>query len=165
MAWIEGNPFIVAFAFLTAVAAVRSQCTYWLGRGIRAGLVRYSWAQSLSQRASAQAWHRIQRWGWPVIPLSFLTVGFQTAVNLSVGLLGWPWRRYTPAAMIGWVLWGFVYAAGGLAVFAGLAALVRRSPLIAGAVVALALTGAVVALRLLKRSRAAAVEPAEAPAD
>ncbi|MDR1078832.1 MAG: hypothetical protein LBL55_09285 [Propionibacteriaceae bacterium] len=164
MEWIEGNPFFIVFAFLTAVAAFRSQCTYWLGRGIRAGLVRFDWAQALSQRASAQALRRIERWGWPIIPLSFLTVGFQTAVNLSAGLLGWRWSRYTPAALIGWLLWGFVYAAGGLAVFAGLAALVRRSPWIALAVVALVATAVVLTVRLVKRARLAAPGLAEVPA-
>ncbi|MDR2566617.1 MAG: hypothetical protein LBC97_11315 [Bifidobacteriaceae bacterium] len=133
--WILAKPFAVAFVFLTLVACVRSQCTYWLGRAVRAGLVRAAWAKRLTSEGAGKARDKLERWGWPAIPVSFLTVGFQTAVNLSAGLIGWRWWRYTLAAVPGWLMWGSVYAAGGLAVFAGLARVAQSSPVLAAAII------------------------------
>ncbi|MDR2373545.1 MAG: VTT domain-containing protein [Bifidobacteriaceae bacterium] len=133
--WVLSKPFAVAFVFLTAVACVRSQCTYWLGRGVRAGLVRSAWAKRLTSEGADKARDRLERWGWPAIPVSFLTIGFQTAVNLSAGLIGWRWWRYTLAAVPGWIMWGSVYATGGLALFAGLASIAQESPVLGAAIV------------------------------
>ncbi|MDR1449707.1 MAG: hypothetical protein LBI84_05835, partial [Propionibacteriaceae bacterium] len=111
-------------------------------------------------QAAARAVRWLERWGWPVIPASFLTVGFQTAVNLTAGLIGWRWSRYTLAAVPGWIAWGCLYAAGGLAVFVGLAQLARRSPLLAAAAVlaGLAVVFAVVfAVKRLKARRQTAI--------
>ncbi|MDR2379526.1 MAG: hypothetical protein LBD70_08910 [Bifidobacteriaceae bacterium] len=133
--WILAQPFALACGFLTAVACVRSQCTYWLGRAVRAGVLRAAWARRLTSDGAAKARDKLERWGWPAIPVSFLTVGFQTAVNLSAGLIGWRWWRYTLAAVPGWIMWGSVYAAGGLAVFAAFASVAQRSPVLAAAIV------------------------------
>jgi membrane protein DedA with SNARE-associated domain len=89
----------------------------------------------MTSEAALKARDKLERWGWPLIPVSFLTVGFQTAVNLSAGLVGWRWFRYTLAAVPGWMAWGAVYAAGGLAVFAGVAAIAAASPWLAVATV------------------------------
>jgi membrane protein DedA with SNARE-associated domain len=153
--WILSQPYVLAAAFLTGVACVRSQCTYWLGRAVRAGVVKAKWATKMSGEAALRATRRIEKYGWPIIPVSFLTVGFQSAVNLTAGLIGWRWRRYTLAASLGWVLWGCVYAAGGLAVFVGLAALARRSPWAAAAVGVTAVGLVVGIVKLVKRTRAA----------
>ena len=125
--WITGQPFLIAAAFLTGVAGFRSQCTYWLGRGIRAGLVRTTWAKKLTSDKQARAVQQLEKWGWPIIPASFLTVGFQSAIQLTAGLVGWGWLAYTLAALPGWVLWGVIYAAGGLAVFVGLFTLANQA--------------------------------------
>jgi membrane protein DedA with SNARE-associated domain len=135
--WILGQPFAVAMALLTLVACFRSQCTYWLGRGIRAGVVKAKWAQRLVEGKAQLATAKLEKWGWPIIPASFLTVGFQTAVHLTAGLLGWRWPRYTLAASIGWLAWGAIYAAGGLGVFMAAAAIFQRSPILAVAFVKL----------------------------
>ncbi|MDR0849248.1 MAG: hypothetical protein LBN10_09495 [Propionibacteriaceae bacterium] len=135
--WITGQPFWIAAVFLTGVAGFRSQATYWLGRGIREGAVRTKWAKSISSEKEQRAVKALEKWGWPIIPVSFLTLGFQTAVQLTAGLLGWRWFPYTMAAIPGWILWGCVYAAGGLAVFIGLFALAAKSWWLAGAVVLL----------------------------
>jgi membrane protein DedA with SNARE-associated domain len=127
MDWILAQPFWIAFLFLTAVAFVRSQCTYWLGRGIRAGVVKTAWAKKLASEKVSAGREKLERYGWPIIPVSFLTIGFQTAVNLSAGLIGWKWARYTAAASLGWLAWGAVYAAGGLAIFVGLGKLAEQS--------------------------------------
>jgi len=158
--WILGQPFWIAAAALVAVAAVRSQCTYWLGRAVRAGLLRGQWAKRFDNDRINGAIAKLERWGWPLIPLSFFTVGFQTAVNLGAGLIGWPWLKYTLAAILGWLAWGGLYAAGGLAIFAGAWALVARSPLIGALVIALVI--AVVALVIWRRRlRPAVPQPVE----
>ncbi|MDR0627267.1 MAG: hypothetical protein LBG11_08440 [Bifidobacteriaceae bacterium] len=143
--WILSKPFAVAFGFLTAVACVRSQCTYWVGRGARAGVIRARWAKRLTSEGAESARDKLERFGWPVIPLSFLTVGFQTAVNLSAGFIGWRWWRYTLAAVPGWLAWGSVYAVGGLAVFAAIAHVAQRSPILAAAVVQVLVVAALTA--------------------
>jgi len=157
--WITGQPFWIAAIALTAVAAVRSQSTYWLGRAIRAGLLRGQWAKRFNTDRVGGAIDKLERWGWPLIPLSFLTVGFQTAVNLAAGLIGWRWLKYTLAAIPGWIVWGCMYAAGGLVLFAGAWALVARSPFIGSAVIA-AVIGvvALVIWRRRKRRTSAALE-------
>jgi len=158
--WILAQPFLVAATLLTVVAAVRSQATYWLGRGIRAGVVRGAWAEKLAADKPRQAIDRLERWGWPVIPASFLTLGFQTAVQLTAGLIGWRWPRYTLAAVPGWILWGCVYAAGGLAAFAGLVTLARQAWWLPVAVVVV--VGTAVTLMVRSRRRVARLAVASA---
>jgi membrane protein DedA with SNARE-associated domain len=156
--WMLAQPFWAAAALLTAVAAVRSQCTYLLGRGLRRGLVKAQWAQRMAARA-AGAETRLERYGWPAIPLSFLTVGLQTAVNLAAGLVGWRWGRYTLAAVPGWLAWGLAYAAGGLAIWAGIGVLWDRSPVLVAAIVEAVCVIAVAFAAAARRRRRA---PAEA---
>jgi membrane protein DedA with SNARE-associated domain len=125
--WILRLPFAWAAAALFAVACLRGQCTFWLGRAGHAGLLKHPrWGRLLTKEGTKKGLAAVEKWGWPIIPLSFLTVGFQTAVQLSAGLLGWRWRRYTLAALPGYLLWGMVYAAGGLAAFGAIASLARR---------------------------------------
>ena len=64
----------------------------------------------------------VERWGAPVVALSFLTVGIQTLVNLAAGVMRMPLRRYLPALTVGAILWAFLYATVGFATFAALAA-------------------------------------------
>ena len=153
MEWIQSQPFVIAVVFLTGVAGFRSQLTYWLVRGVHAGVVRTAWAQKMASEKRSKAIEKLEKWGWPLIPLSFLTVGFQTAVQLTAGLIGWRWLPYTLAAIPGWILWGVVYAAGGLAVFATILALAQQSWWLA-AIVILAIVGLIVFLVLRKRVKA-----------
>jgi membrane protein DedA with SNARE-associated domain len=155
MDWILSQPFWLAFLFLTCVVCLRSQATYWLGRGIRAGIVKTSWSEKLASEKATAGREKLERYGWPIIPLSFLTVGFQTAVNLSAGLIGWRWPRYTLAASFGWVLWGAIYAAGGLAVFVGIGKLIEQSPWLAALVVVGVVLGFFIVFKLVKRRKAA----------
>ena len=154
--WIQDQPFLVAVAFLTCVVGFRAEGTYWLGRGVRAGVVRAAWAQKLASDNEKRVVAKLEKWGWPIIPLSFLTVGFQTAVQFTAGLIGWHWLRYTLAAFPGWIAWGCVYAAGGLAVVAGILALARQSwwlAVLAVVLVVAIIVGIVVVRRRLKVRR------------
>jgi membrane protein DedA with SNARE-associated domain len=168
MDWILAQPFVLAALFLTVVVAGRSQATYWLGRAVRAGVIRAPWATKLSSEAARRGVRKLERWGWPIIPLSFLTIGFQTAVNLSAGVVGWRWSRYTLAAIPGWLAWASIYAAGGLAVFVGLGRLAQKSPLAAVAAVIGALlivTAGVTLVKRLKAERVCVEDLAAAGAD
>ena len=148
--WIEEQPFLVAVAFLTCVVGFRAEGTYWLGRGVRAGVVRASWAQKFASDNEKRVVAKLEKWGWPIIPLSFLTVGFQTAVQFTAGLIGWRWLPYTLAALPGGIAWGCVYAAGGLAVVVGILALARQSWWLAVLVV-VAVAAIIVAIVLWRR--------------
>jgi membrane protein DedA with SNARE-associated domain len=147
--WILQLPFGLAALFLTLVATVRAQTTYWLGRAVAAGLGRTRLGGWLERDAVVRARAALERWGWPIIPLSFLTIGFQTAVNFSAGAVGWRWWRYSLAALPGYVMWGCVYAAGGLAAIGALA----RFPLLVGAVLGLGLIGGLLWYRRRRRSQ------------
>ena len=160
--WIMGQPFLIAASFLTGVAGVRSQCTYWLARAIRAGVVRTAWAEKLASDQEQRAVRKLEKWGWPLIPVSFVTIGFQTAVQLAAGLVGWRWLPYTLAALPGWIIWGCLYAAGGLATFVGLATLARQAWWLAvlAVVLLIGIIVLVVTLRRRARARVAATEAA-----
>jgi membrane protein DedA with SNARE-associated domain len=149
MQWILDQPFGWSAAILTLVAMVRSQCTYWVGRAINRGLLHTRWAERLRAESLRKGVDALERWGWPIIPLSFLTIGFQTAVNAGAGIVGWHPLRYTLAAIPGWIAWGLAYAAGLLAVIGAAIGLATRSPWFLAA--ALAATVALIAVALRRR--------------
>ena len=93
------------FAFW-CLAMMRSNGAYWIGRAIVAGTSISRFADLLDsplyQRAQAMA----ERWGVLAVPLSFLTVGVQTFVQISAGVTRMPLRLYLPAVAVGSVMWG-----------------------------------------------------------
>src|SRR6478735_5645813 len=106
-------PFWQAFLALFASAMVRSNGTYWVGRGAVAGWQRYRGSHGeLTARAEAL----LRRLGPFAVTLSYLTVGIQTAVHLTAGVMRMPLRWYVPAAVAGSALWAVLYATVGLAV-------------------------------------------------
>ncbi|WP_372592948.1 DedA family protein [Actinotalea sp.] len=158
--WVQSGPFALVYVFLLVVVFFRAQATYWLGRAVAAGAVHSRLARYVEGPRVRRATEVIDRWGLPVIPLSFLTIGFQTAVNAGAGLLRIRWTRYTVAMIPGCLLWAAIYAAGGLAAFEAGVALAARSPwALAGAVVAVAvLVTAMVVVARRRRAAARAVE-------
>ena len=42
--WLEGKPFAITFAVLFCIVLLRAQATYWLGRGVTAGVLHTRWA-------------------------------------------------------------------------------------------------------------------------
>lgn len=110
-------PWVYAFAFLWVVVMCRANGTYWIGRGIAAGTGRTRWAKLLDSPTYGLAQRLAARWGIIVVPLSFLTVGLQSFVQLSAGVSQMPLRRYLPAVSIGCVIWAALYSTVGLAVF------------------------------------------------
>jgi len=106
-------PFWQAFLALFASAMVRSNGTYWTGRGAVAGWRRY---RGTHGELTARAETLLRRFGPFAVTLSYLTVGIQTAIHLTSGVMRMPLRYYLPAAVVGSTLWAVLYATVGLAV-------------------------------------------------
>lgn len=124
------------FVFLFMVVLLRAQTTYWLARAAASGAVLATgrqgflgavarWFDGPVPRKGAAM---LDKWGVIVIPLCFLTVGIQTAVNAGAGLVRMRWSTYTIAMIPGCVLWALLYGLGTLAVFAAAIRAVAGSP-------------------------------------
>lgn len=109
-------PYAATFLLFFTSAMVRSHATYWAGRGLRAGGERTRLSRHLDRPAVASAQRFVRRVGAPAVTLSFLTVGFQTAVIAASGALRMPLTRFEPAAVVGSLVWAAVYTTVGFAV-------------------------------------------------
>jgi membrane protein DedA with SNARE-associated domain len=144
-------PLLEAVGFLFVVAMLRANATYWVGRGVLGGVARTRFAHRLDGPTMHRAERFMARWGVFAVPLSFLTVGVQSAVNATAGLTRVPLVRYLPAVTVGALLWAVVYATVGLAAFYAAVVLALRSPWLL-AVVALGVVALVVVLRRRRRA-------------
>src|SRR5699024_1037511 len=70
----------------------------------------------------------IERYGAPVIAVSFLMIGIQTVLNLAAGTTGMSYRRYLPALAVGGAMWATIYSTVGLIGFKALAAGYQAAP-------------------------------------
>jgi len=125
---IVSLPFIWAFGILFVIVMLRSNGTYWAGRGLAAGGRKTKMKKYLDSAAVQRAEKIIARWGAPAVSVSFLTIGVQTAINMSAGLGRMPLRRYIPATVIGSIAWAAIYATIGLAAFDAAVAAAAGSP-------------------------------------
>ena len=100
-ALVEGWPVWAVFVVLWLGALARGTATYWVGRGVRAGGGRSRWAHHLDRPLVARAERFVRRVGPPAVTLGFLTVGLQSAINASAGMLRMPQRRFVPAVAPG----------------------------------------------------------------
>ncbi|MFC4562897.1 DedA family protein [Nocardiopsis mangrovi] len=154
--FLRGQPFWIVYAALFAIVFVRTQATYWIGRGVGAGLHRSRLGARAGHRL-ARAQNLINRFGPPVVTVSYVTVGFQTAVQLAAGAMRMAFPRYLAAMLPGCALWAAIYSLGGLAVVAAWWNLFLHSPWLAAgaAAAAVAALAAVVAVRRRRRSATA----------
>ncbi|WP_296666273.1 VTT domain-containing protein [Demequina sp.] len=166
--FVSDGPWWGLFAFLCGVVFVRTQATYWVARWARTG------ADAMADRAEAHEGSRarlarrfsgpgmerarefLEKWGYLGIPVSFLTIGFQTMVNATAGYTRMRWDLYTLAMIPGCLAWATVYTAIGLSLWE---AWLRSPWLLAAALVAL--VGVVFLLNRWRRRRRPA-EPADA---
>lgn len=128
MDYFRGLPFPLAVSMLFVIVLLRAGGTYALGRVARSGASRTRVQRLAESPRFERAQELLARWGAPVVVLSFLTVGFQTLVNLAAGIGRMPLRRYLPALVIGGALWAVLYATVGFVTFAALARLYQLSP-------------------------------------
>lgn len=152
--WLEGKPFAITFGVLFLIVLLRAQGTYWIGRGVTAGVLHTRWAGKITGPRTTKAITALNRWGPPLVAVSFLTIGFQTVVNAAAGLIRMPWIRYTVAMMIGCVAWALIYATIGFAAVEASLALAARSPWALAAVVALLVVAVVVVVIIVRRRKA-----------
>jgi membrane protein DedA with SNARE-associated domain len=109
-------PVAAAYAFLVVVAFCRGGATYVLGRLVRRAGAASRRAELFERPMMLRAERLVRRVGPPVVSLSFLTVGVQSAVNASAGFLRMPLRHYLPALGLGAMVWAGVYVTVGIAV-------------------------------------------------
>ncbi len=125
------------FIFLFFVVFLRAQGTYWLGRGAATGALKGDghsgligaiarWFNGPVPRRGAEL---LEKWGLLIIPLCFLTVGVQTAVNAGAGIVRLKWRSYTLAMLPGCVAWSIMYGLGLLAVWVAAIGAIAGSPI------------------------------------
>ena len=106
---------------------LRANATYWLGRGaLSGGRLSDRLARRLDGPTMKRAQRLSARYGVVAVPLSFLTVGIQTAINFSAGFTVMPLRRYLPAVTVGCVLWALLYSTVGMVGWAAIATLWDR---------------------------------------
>lgn len=150
--FLAGLPFWWLVVALFVVVWCRAQATYWLARGAVAGASRSRWGRWLESAAVRRGSAVLDRWGLPVVTLSFLTVGLQTVMNAAAGLARVPWWRYTVAMLPGCVAWAFVYATIGIALFWTVVAALAGSTWGIVALVAI-VVGAVAVVWVVRRAR------------
>ncbi|ROP65185.1 DedA family protein [Curtobacterium sp. ZW137] len=135
--FLEGLPFWWLVLALFVIVFCRAQATYWIARGAVAGASRSRWGRWLDSAAVRRGSALLDRFGLPVLTVSFVTVVLQTVMNAAAGLARVPWWRYLVAMVPGCVAWAFLYATVGLAVFWAVVAALAGSPWGMAAVVAL----------------------------
>lgn len=151
--WMQGWPVLGIYLFFLFGAVARSQALYWLGRGVANGLLRSRWGERLDSAQVHRAVSSIERWGMPVVPLAFLTVGFQSAVFSAAGLVRIHWLRFTLWSVPGALVWAAVWGGGGMAVAAGGIALAAQEPWVIALVVVLVAAAALVLVLRVRRRR------------
>ncbi|MER8044711.1 VTT domain-containing protein [Streptomyces sp. NPDC094032] len=148
---------------LYLIILLRAGGTFAVGWLAGAGARRSRFSGRISSAKFLRAERAIQRWGAPVVAVSFLTVGFQTAANFLAGSMRMPLPRYLPALFVGGAAWALIYATAGLGVLSVLGRLFAERTALgvsAVAVLLLAVCGAVV-----YRRRKAALSSGEVAAE
>lgn len=171
--FLSSLPFAVALTALSIGGWCRGQMMYWLGRiptdqalqrtNPTSGKMRrvHDWLAGGGADAGIVA---IRRWGLLMVPLCYLTVGFQSMVQAGAGVLRITWWKFALAQVPGAIAWGTIYATVGFAVWEAALAAAAGSPvgIAVIAVLVLAAVAGVLVLRRRKRTQHAAERvPAE----
>lgn len=156
-------PLAGAIGVLWSIVLLRAGGTYALGRFAGRLSSRSRLGPHLDGPRVARAIDRVNRWGAPVVALSFLTIGFQTAANAAAGLTRMPLTRYLPALAIGALAWAILYATVGLAAVAVWLELFLASPWAAVLIPAVLVIGAAMIVRRCRARVRRSPEPALLP--
>ena len=155
-------PIAVTWLILFGIILARAGGTFLLGRLARTGIRRIERVdRMMSGPKYRKAEAMIERYGAPVIAVSFLMIGIQTVLNLAAGTTGMSYRRYLPALAVGGAMWATIYSTVGLIGFKALAAGYQAAPgLTVGLAVcfALAVVGLVIGLKKSHETSEAAAE-------
>lgn len=121
-------PLAVILVALWVIVMLRANATYWLGRLAARGAESTRARRLMSSPGYTRTVERLNRWGGPVVTLSFLTIGIQTLVNFAAGATRMPLRRYLPWVALGCVAWALIYGTVGFISVEALTVLWARSP-------------------------------------
>jgi membrane protein DedA with SNARE-associated domain len=161
-------PIAVTWLILFGIILCRAGGTFLLGRLARTGIRKIERVDRLmSGPKYRKAESMIERFGAPVIAVSFIMIGVQTVLNLAAGTTGMSYRRYIPALAVGGAMWATIYSTVGLIGFKALAAGYQAAPgLTIGVAVCfvLAIAGLVIGLKKPRTSAEAADETETEPA-
>lgn len=164
--WLEGRSFAVAFAILFLIVLLRAQATYWAGRGAAAGARHTRLRRRLDGARATRTVAALNRWGLPVVTVSFLTIGFQTLVNAMAGFTRMRWGRYTVAMVPGCVAWAAIYATVGFAAITGWMNLQGAWKWVSlGAIVGLVIAGLVIAGHVRRMRQRVTTDRADSETD
>lgn len=153
-------PFWVAFVALFLGAMARGQMVYWAGRVVTEQTLRrthptggrrrrmHDWLAAGGAEPGVRA---LRRWGLVMVPLSYLTVGFQSMVQAGAGILRIPLWRYALVQIPGALAWATIYTTIGFAAWEAVIAAAAGSP--AGLVGLILLVALVVTLVVLRHRR------------
>lgn len=157
--FLEGHSLWIVYSALFTIVFARTQATYWIGRGLGAGVRRSKLGARLGGRLD-RAERLINRFGPPVVTVAYVTVGVQTAIHLTAGAMRMAFPRYLLAMIPGCAIWAAIYSLGGMAVLAVWWGVFTRSPELAITAAALLAAAAAVLLWLRRRHRAASAATA-----
>lgn len=157
-------PYAVVVAALFVIVFCRTNATYWVGRALTSGAEHTRAKRVLRSAAYRKGAGWLNRWGAPAVAVSYLTVGFQTMINLAAGVTKMPLARYIPATIVGSVMWAFVYGTVGFMSVVAITKLWAISP-VAVVVLAVLVVGVAAWLLLAKDKDGAPADAAEAPAE
>lgn len=110
---ITSWPWGWAWLTLFGIVLLRAGATYAVGRGVAAGVLRGREPGERTRSAMA----RVERWGPPVVTVSFLTVGAQTVVNAAAGLIRMSVPRYLLGLLPGAAVWATIWSTIGAGLF------------------------------------------------
>lgn len=125
------TPFPIIVIALYIIVFFRAFGTYWLGRGIAAGTERTRFAKIMHSSQYLKAVNLINKYGPPAISLCFLTIGFQTVMNLAAGAMRMRLNRYLPGLLVGCLFWALIYASLGYVSLAAIVKIWNHSPTLA----------------------------------
>lgn len=162
--FLTDGPFALVFVALFLGAMARGQLMYWAGRIVTEQTLQrtaptegwqlkvHSWLQGGGADAGIRA---IRRWGLAIVPVGYLTVGFQSMVQVGAGVLRIKLLWYALAQIPGALAWALIYSTIGFAIWSALIAAAAGSPLGLAAILAVAIVlVATIALRRRHRQRA-----------
>lgn len=162
---LGGAPLGLAVAALFLIVMARSHATYWAGRGVTRGAQAvqraergFRWWRSTVQRlerwtdspAAHHGMRLVQRWGPVAVTVAYLTVGVQTAVFASAGIVRMRYASFTIASVPGALAWAVIWATIGLGALWAAVRLFVASP---GVLVALLLAVGAAGIVLARRRR------------
>lgn len=125
------------FVFLFSGAMLRGQAIYWLARWatdrvLASGEPADGWLRRvhrwLHSDGVARGRAALARWGWPLVPFAYLTVGFQSMVMAAAGMVRMPWRLFTLAQVPGALAWALIYSTVGFAFWGAFFAALQGNP-------------------------------------